>query len=241
MKGMSKDDWQNGNSTRSGLLWEVERILKEMTKEELPDILLMENVPQVHAEKNSIDFENWLRFLRSKGYQNYWQDINAKDLGIPQNRERTFCISILSDEYVEFEFPKLLKLEKVMKDFLEDSVDEKYYINNEKADKLIKELIDGGVLAENREQRTENREIIRQSICVSSPLEKSKLQTVSRQDMTQELATYRQTEAVLLTDQGRRIEKKTDIATCLMARDYKGFGNQESNGVIEIENRAKSK
>ena len=51
--------------------------------------------------------------------------------------------------------------------------------------------------------------------------------------MTQELATYRQTEAVLLTEQGGQFEKKTDIATCLMARDYKGFGNQEANGVIE--------
>ena len=181
MQGMSKDDWLNGNSTRSGLLWEVERILKEMTKEELPDILLMENVPQVHAEKNSIDFENWLRFLRSKGYQNYWQDINAKDLGIPQNRERTFCISILSDEYVEFEFPEIIKLEKVMKDFLENSVDEKYYINNEKADKLIKKLIEGGILAENREQRTENREQRTENreqrnyktvdLCVKSPRE----------------------------------------------------------------------
>ena len=51
--------------------------------------------------------------------------------------------------------------------------------------------------------------------------------------MTQESVTYRQTEAVLLSEQGRRFEKKTDIATCLMARDYKGFGNQEANGVIE--------
>jgi hypothetical protein len=68
---------------------------------------------------------------------------------------------------------------------------------------------------------------------VSSPLEKSRLQTVSKQGMTQESATYRQTEAVLLTKQGRRFEKKTEIANCLMARDYKGFGNQEANGVIE--------
>lgn len=148
MQGMSKEDWQNGNSTRSGLLWEVERILKEMTKEELPDILLMENVPQVHAEKNSIDFENWLRFLRSKGYQNYWQDINAKDLGIPQNRERTFCISILSDEYVDFEFPKTLKLDSAMRDFLEDEVEERYYLNNPKAHELIKDLILDGKLPE---------------------------------------------------------------------------------------------
>jgi DNA (cytosine-5)-methyltransferase 1 len=148
MQGMSKDDWENGNSTRSGLLWEVERILKEMTKEELPDVLLMENVPQVHAERNSYDFENWLRFLRSKGYQNYWQDINAKDLGIPQNRERTFCISILSDEYVEFEFPKTLKLNSAMCDFLEDEVEERYYLNNPKAHELIKNLILDGKLPE---------------------------------------------------------------------------------------------
>ena len=52
MQGMSKADWENGNSTHSGLLWEVERILKECKKEELPDVLLMENVPQVHCEQN---------------------------------------------------------------------------------------------------------------------------------------------------------------------------------------------
>lgn len=146
MKGMSKDDWQNGNSTRSGLLWEVERILKEMTKEELPDILLMENVPQVHAEQNKADFDNWCNFLRSKGYINHWQDLNAKDYGIPQNRDRCFMVSILSDNFIDFNFPKPVKLEKVMRDFLEESVDEKYYIKNEKAQKLIKDLIANGTL-----------------------------------------------------------------------------------------------
>jgi DNA (cytosine-5)-methyltransferase 1 len=159
MKGMSKDDWQNGNSTRSGLLWEVERILKEMTKEELPDILLMENVPQVHAEKNSIDFENWLRFLRSKGYQNYWQDINAKDLGIPQNRERTFCISILSDEYVDFEFPEEIELEYVMRDFLEEEVAEKYIMRLQKAKDLIKKLEDVGII-KTQKIRTKRKDVI---------------------------------------------------------------------------------
>ena len=169
MKGMSKDDWQNGNSTRSGLLWEVERILKEMTKEELPDILLMENVPQVHAEKNENDFNAWLNFLKSKGYKNFWKDLNAKDYGIPQNRDRCFCVSFLSDDdFMEFTFPEPVKLEKVMKDFLEDTVDEKYYIKNEKADKLIKELIESGVLGtENREQR--NYKTV--DLCVKSPRE----------------------------------------------------------------------
>ena len=175
MKGMSKADWENGNGTRSGLLWEVERILKECKKEELPDVLLMENVPQVHAEQNENDFNAWLDFLKSKGYKSFWKDLNAKDYGIPQNRDRCFCVSFLSDDaFMEFTFPHSVKLDKVMKDFLEESVDEKYYIKNEKADKLIKELIENGVLAENREQRTENREQRNYKtidLCVKSPRE----------------------------------------------------------------------
>lgn len=138
MQGMSKEDWENGNATRSGLLWEVERILKECKKEELPDILLMENVSQVHADANKIDFDNWLQFLRGKGYHNFWEDLNAKDFGIPQNRERCFCVSILSDDFIDFEFPEITELQYVMKDFLEEKVDERYYIKNEKAESLIK-------------------------------------------------------------------------------------------------------
>ena len=65
--------------------------------------------------------------------------------------------------------------------------------------------------------------------------QKEKLQTVSRQDMTQELATCGQTETVLLKEQATEIDRKTDIATTLMARDYKGFGNQSMNGVIECQ------
>ena len=146
MKGMSKADWENGNSTRSGLLWEVERILKECTKDELPQILLMENVPQVHAERNMADFESWLSFLRSKGYHNHWQDFNAKNYGIPQSRNRCFCVSILSDEFVDFEFPDPIPLTTVMKDYLEEEVDEKYYINTDKANKLIKQFITNNVI-----------------------------------------------------------------------------------------------
>ena len=146
MKGMRKEDWENGNSTRSGLLWEVERILKELSKEELPDVLLMENVPQILADKNILDFENWLQFLRSRGYQNYYQVLNAKDFGIPQNRKRCFCVSILSDDYVNFEFPQPMNLNYVMKDFLEESVEENFYLNNQKAKDLLDKLILDGAL-----------------------------------------------------------------------------------------------
>lgn len=137
-KGMTK-----GSGTRSGLLWEVERLLNEV--ENLPQVLLMENVPQVHSKANMPDFQKWIDFLESKGYSNYWQDLNAKNFGVAQNRNRCFMVSILGD-YI-YDFPKPIPLGKTMKDYLEDEVDEKYYINNEKAQKLIQKLIDNGTLA----------------------------------------------------------------------------------------------
>ena len=144
MKGMSKEDWKNGQSTRSGLLWEVERIINELPKEELPDVLLMENVPQVHAEKNEAEFDSWLEFLRGKGYQNFTRDLNAKDFGIPQNRDRCFCVSLLGEDFLDFQFPEKMELNFVMRDFLEEEVDEKYYLNSPKAKELIKKLIADG-------------------------------------------------------------------------------------------------
>ena len=136
-KGMVK-----GSGTRSGLLWEVERLLNEV--DNLPQVLLMENVPQVHSKKNMDDFQKWIAFLESKGYSNYWQDLNAKNYGVAQNRNRCFMVSILGD--YNFTFPNPIELQKVMKDYLEDEVEDKYYINNEKSQKLIQKLIDNGTL-----------------------------------------------------------------------------------------------
>ena len=135
-----------GSGTRSGLLWEVERILTEIRDNngELPQILFMENVPQVHSQDNMPDFRKWLDFLESLGYVNYWQDLNAKNYGVAQNRERCFMFSFLG-EY-NYKFPNPVPLKKKLKDYLEDNVDEKYYINNEKAEKLIQTLIDNGTL-----------------------------------------------------------------------------------------------
>ena len=115
-----------GENTRSGLLWEVERLLNECT--ELPQILLMENVTQVHGKKNIEHFNEWIRFLESKGYRNYWKDLNAKNFCIPQNRNRTFMVSILGD--YTYEFPQEFPLNKRLKDLLEMEVDEKFYIKN---------------------------------------------------------------------------------------------------------------
>lgn len=128
---------QSEGGTRSGLLWEVERILDELNRERerenstyLP-ILLMENVPEVQGAGNVLFFNQWLSKLESLGYSNYFQILNAKDYGIPQNRRRCFMISIYGS--YAYDFPLKLKLKYKLKDFLEKEVDEKYYLS----DKMI--------------------------------------------------------------------------------------------------------
>ena len=121
--GMAKD-----SGTRSGLLWEVERILDECAElGNLPKVLLMENVPDVIGSKNLPHFRDWRDKLESMGYKCYWQVLNSKDYGIPQNRARCFMISILGDYY--FSFPKEIQLPHKLIDILETNVDEKYYLS----------------------------------------------------------------------------------------------------------------
>ena len=127
-RGMAK-----GENTRSGLLWEVERLLNET--EEKPQILLMENVPQVIGEKNIKDFAEWVKALEKMGYHNYWQVLNAKDYGIPQNRARCFMACCLEDAF--YEFPKPQPLTKRLKDLLEEHPDEKYYLSNVQVEGII--------------------------------------------------------------------------------------------------------
>ncbi len=124
---------KKGEETRSGLLWQVERLLLECKEHNcLPQVLLMENVTQIHSVKNVHDFNLWQESLRQLGYESVWQDLNAKDYGIPQNRDRTFMISILNGGY--YEFPKKKELKLKLKDLLEDNVDEKYYLSQKMVD-----------------------------------------------------------------------------------------------------------
>jgi len=128
-KGMSD------TSTRSGMLWEVERILQECKDlGELPQVLLMENVPQVHGADNLEDFNKWKLRLEELGYNNYFQDLIATDYGMPQTRNRCFMVSILGD--YSYTFPKPIPLKLKLKDMLEDNVDEKYYLS----DKQIQDI-----------------------------------------------------------------------------------------------------
>lgn len=118
---------EKGSGTRSSLLWEVERILDECNGN-LPQILLMENVPEVIGTNNSEHFSQWVAKLDSLGYKSKWEILNAKDYGVPQNRARCFMVSWLGNYY--YDFPKKVKLEKRLKDVLETNIDEKYYLSD---------------------------------------------------------------------------------------------------------------
>lgn len=120
-------------TTRSGMLWEVERILNELKElNQLPQILLMENVPQVHGSDNVEHFNKWQLALERLGYKSYFQDLIATDYGIPQTRNRCFMISILGD--YSYSLPQKIPLKLKLKNLLEKEVDEKYYLS----EKMIK-------------------------------------------------------------------------------------------------------
>lgn len=142
-KGYSKADWESGNSTRSGMLWEVERILKEIHESggELPQCLMMENVPQVNSAANGNDknFQIWKDFLESLGYVNYFNYLNAFDYGLPQSRERAFMVSILGD--YNYKFPKAIDLRYSMANLLDDDTNPKYDYSNERTKTFIDNLI----------------------------------------------------------------------------------------------------
>lgn len=125
------------SGTRSGLLWECQKVIA--TKK--PKYLLLENVKNLVGKRHKANFDLWLEWLVSQGYSNYWQVLNAKDYGVPQNRERVFVVSILGDDK-EFHFPEKQDLSIRLKDLLEDSVDEKYYLKSERAKQLVRKITD---------------------------------------------------------------------------------------------------
>lgn len=121
---------KKGSGTRSGLLWEFERIMRECKElNTLPDILLMENVPQVHSKKNMEDFNLWIESLNELGYKSVYKDLNTKNFKVPQNRNRCFMVSILDKER-KFKMPEDIGLTLRLKDVLEKNVDEKYYLSD---------------------------------------------------------------------------------------------------------------
>ena len=122
IKGLDK-----GSGTRSSLLWECEKVIQAKR----PSYLVLENVKNLVGSKHIENFEKWLEILAGYGYRNFYQVLNAKHYGIPQNRERVFVISVL-DKDLDYKFPAKRGTSKMLKDILEPEVAENYYFSKEK-------------------------------------------------------------------------------------------------------------
>ena len=132
------------DKTRSSLLVEWLRIIRANK----PKWAIYENVKALTSKKFKETFQMFLDELSEYGYNTYWQVLNAKDFGIPQNRERVYVIIVRKDlDNGKFQFPEPFESDIVLKDVLEDQVDESYYVNTPRAQKLIEDLIASGKLA----------------------------------------------------------------------------------------------
>lgn len=132
---------ENGNQTRSGLFFEALRLIDDLK----PKFAICENVKALTSKKFTEEFATVLSSLESVGYNNYYQVLNAKDYGIPQNRERVFIVSIRKDIDRGFSFPEPCELTLRTKDMLDANVDESFYLPDDVVNKLVEES-NGGVV-----------------------------------------------------------------------------------------------
>ena len=113
-----------GSGTRSSLMYETLRIVEKLK----PKYVIWENVKNIISKKHVHNFNNYINRMSELGYKSFYKVLNAKDYGIPQNRERVFTVSILDGS--DYEFPKPMPLKLKLKDMLEDEVDEKYFLSD---------------------------------------------------------------------------------------------------------------
>ena len=132
-KGQGGDE---GSGTRSSLMHETKRIVAKAH----PKYVIWENVKGALSKKNRHNFEQYISDMNNLGYITYYQVLNSKDYGTPQSRERIFAVSIRKDIDAGYEFPKPIPLTKVLQDVLDENVDEKYYVKQELADKIINSI-----------------------------------------------------------------------------------------------------
>lgn len=190
--------------TRSSLLVEWLRFLREKK----PRFAIYENVKNITGKKFKHTFDLFLKELNDYGYNVYWQVLNAKDYGIPQNRERVYCVIIRKDlDNGKFKFPEKMPLKCTLQDKLEDFVDDKYYLSPDKVQDLLR---------------------------FAPPLQRlaEQLGQVDEAALTDTVGTSFK-KGIKVQNQATVFDDFTNIAGTLMARDYKGFGNQTMTAILE--------
>lgn len=201
---------ENIDKTRSSLLVEWLRVIRANK----PTWGIYENVKNIVGKSFKETFDMFITELHEYGYNTYYKVLNAKDYGVPQNRERVYLIIILKEyDNGKFVFPEPFDNGKRLCDVLEDNVDESFYVDNERTKKLLEDLIVSGKLNKSVSNtiRTGGQGKCRQSSMGSD----SRNLTIGS-----------------FSNCCSKFEKEIDVAHTVCARDYKGFGNQPMNGVI---------
>lgn len=226
--------------TRSGLLLEVERLLiKAIETNTAPKYLCLENVKNLVGKQFKPDFDAWLKRLEYLGYNTYWQVLNAKECDIPQNRERVFAFSIRKDiDTGKFTFPLPFDTGIRLKDILEKNVDEKYYINTERASSLIQQLVDKGQLKGQREccDMSDNSPNVKDiANVIVQRYDKGISARRAEGTAVAEPDSNIETQPILVKNKGEEYVKDLDNSVTLKARDWKGWDNYGSTAIVESE------
>lgn len=247
------------DKTRSSLLVEYLRVIRANK----PNFGLYENVKNIVGKQfKETTFKLFTDELKEYGYNVYWKVLNAKNYGIPQNRERVYLIFIKKDlDNGKFKFPKPFDNGIRLKDMLEDKVDEKYYISRDKIEKFLKNFnydFSKNQLGsiENNNSQTNDKESPTLNTCSGGNHQPKVLLGVDKTFNNPKIIdeanclcakydcgfTKRASEGtavlesipILVSKKGEKFDKKINEANTLLARDYKGFGNQTMNAVIQI-------
>lgn len=125
---------KEGSGSRSALLWNVSDAVEILR----PKFLLQENVAALVSRKFMPDFQKWLQRLESLGYVNVWARLNAKNYGVPQNRDRVFCLSMREDVAFNYQFPKAVPLTRHLEDVLEERCEERFFLKDDSVDKFLR-------------------------------------------------------------------------------------------------------
>ena len=198
---------KNLDKTRSSLLVEWLRVVRANK----PAWGIYENVKNIVGKSFRNTFDMFIEELHEYGYNTYWKVLNAKDFGIPQNRERLYLVIIRKElDNGKFDLPNGFESDITMYDILEDeeNVPDKYYVDSAKEKKALQEMV------------------------ASGKLNKSYSNTIKHGGTNPTKSNEKYRQGVIVSRQAEHIDHLTDCANTLMARDYKGFGNQGMNAVI---------
>lgn len=248
-KGLGGDE---GSGTNSSLMWETVRLIDKSR----PTYVIWENVKGVLSKKHRHNFDKYLEQMKVFGYKNYWRVLNTKHYGVPQNRERVFCISILKTaNNGAFTFPKQFDNGIRLKHLLETNVAEKYYISDEKCAKLLSQLKDDTVLIDMCQAKREGfpREYVENSpslqardykeprlvkvIGNTNPSGNGMNGNVYAGDISPTVTTNKGEghKMVVPIDYTYNYPQIIDIANCISARTDRGISNRKSEGTGVLE------